>query len=169
MKKTLDTSSIINWRQIIIGSAVLLVGTMVYLIDRPPGHTYFVFKNAVDISLFKNLPNLFGVIGNTLPSFVHVFAFILITAGLIFCQKRWFLIICLCWFMVDRSFELGQKFNSLASKLIPGWFAGIPFLDNTKNYFLYGTFDCFDLLAIGIGTIMAYFVLLTTRERRSER
>ena len=166
MKKPLDTSSIINWRQIIIGSVMLLVGTLVYLIDRPPEHTYFVFKSAVNISLFKSLPNLFGVIGNTLPSFAHVFAFTMITAGLIAARKRGCIIICLSWLVVDCTFELGQIYNTVAASQIPGWFAGIPFWENTANYFLIGTFDYFDLAAMAVGAMAAYGVLVMTMKRR---
>ena len=61
-------------------------------------------------------------------------------------------------------FELGQKFNSLTPKIIPSWFSSIPFLENTRNYFLYGTFDFNDLTAITIGTLIAYFVLLSTKK-----
>ena len=166
MEKTLDTSSIINWRQIIIGSVILLIGTLVYLIDRPPEHTYFVFKSAVDISLFKTLPNLFGVIGNTLPSFVHVFAFILITAGMIACRKRGYLIICLCWLTLDVTFEFGQKFNAFFSSLVPAWFNRFPFLENTTNYFSRGTFDQADIASAMIGSALAYLVLIATMDER---
>jgi len=166
MKKTLDTSSIINWRQIIIGSVMLLVGTLVYIIDRPPEHTYFVFNNPVSISLFKTLPNLFGVIGNTLPSFVHVFAFILITAGMIACRKRGYLIICLSWLTLNVVFEFGQKFNTFFSSLVPAWFSKFPFLENTANYFSRGTFDQADIASAMIGSALAYLVLIATMYER---
>jgi hypothetical protein len=61
---------------------------------------------------------------------------------------------------------LGQKFNDLALKIIPDWFTGIPFLENTKNYFLKGTFDFIDLGAIALGTVIAYFVLLTANKTK---
>ena len=163
MKNLLKTfGSIINTRQILIGVAGLLVGTLVYLIDRSPDQTYFVQKSFVNISLHNTLPNLFGFIGNSLPSFIHVFSFVLIAAGLLSCQKRGCLIICACWFLTDVIFELGQKFNLWSSKIIPDWFGGILFLENTKNYFTRGTFDYFDLAAITLGAIVAYFVLLLT-------
>jgi len=163
MKKNLKAfGSMINIRQILISLTVLLLGTLVYVVDRPPNQTYFVYKSFVNISLHNTLPNLFGFIGNSLPSFIHAFSFILITAGLLHCQKRGCLIICACWFFIDVIFELGQKFSSLASKIIPDWFAGIPILENTKNYFTRGTFDYLDLAAITAGTILAYFVLLHT-------
>ena len=155
-------SSKINIRQILIGVVGLLIGTLVYLVDRPPDQTYFVYNTPFNISLFKALPNLFGHIGDSLPSLIHVFSFILLTAGIISCRKKGFFIVCLCWFSIDCVFELGQKFSSLTLKIIPSWFSSIPFLENTRNYFLYGTFDFNDLAAITIGTLLAYFVLLTT-------
>jgi hypothetical protein len=50
--------------------------------------------------------------------------------------------------------------------MVPDWFSGILFLENTKNYFLSGTFDFNDLTAIAVGTILAYFVLILTIKRR---
>ena len=145
---------------------MLLFGVMVYLVDRPPDQTYFVYKTGVDISLHNTLPNLFGIIGQSLPSFAHVLSLILITAGLIAYQKRGYIIICLFWFLIDSAFELGQKFNTLIIEFIPGWFASVPFFENTENYFSRGTFSLGDLVAIFIGTIAAYFILITTNKRR---
>jgi hypothetical protein len=165
MKEHLNTDSCtVNWLQILIGAAGLLFGTLVYLVDSPPDQTYFVDNSSVDISLHNILPNLFGPIGNNLPAFIHVFSFILITAGLISCQKRGYFIICMCWFILDCAFELGQKYNIWSSRMIPDWFGGIPFLENSKYYFLKGTFDFTDLAAIALGTIMAYIVLLITNK-----
>ena len=168
MKEHLKTFiGTVNKRQILIGIAGLLVGMSVYLVDRPPDQTYFVYNSPFNISLFNTLPIIFGHIGNSLPAFIHVFSFILITASFICFQKRGYLIICLSWFLVDCAFELGQKFNSVPSKLIPDWFGRIPFFENTENYFLSGTFDFLDLVAITIGALIAYFALLATMKRRT--
>ena len=156
----------INISFILIGVAGLLLGSLVYLIDRPPDQTYFVCSSGINISLFDIMPNLFGSISNSLPSFIHVFSFILITAGLLSCHKIGYLIICLCWFFIDFAFELGQKYHTLSLKIIPDWFEGIPFLENTENYFQKGTFDISDVAAIAFGTVIAYFVLLTTNKTK---
>jgi len=167
MKKSLRVfCSIINLHQILIGLSVLFLGTLVYIVDRPLDQTYFVYKSFANISLHNILPNLFGFIGNSLPSFIHAFSFILITAGLFQCQKKGCLIICACWFLTDVIFELGQKFKALSSTIVPDWFSGILFLENSKNYFLSGTFDFNDLAAIAVGTISAYLVLSATQKRR---
>ena len=149
----------INKAQISIGVAGLIVGSLVYLIDRPPDQTYFVYRSKIDISLFNTIPNLFGVIGSGLADFLHVFSFILITGALFSCKRTDYLIICLSWFSLDAAFELCQRFNTLPLKIIPDWFEGVPFLENTKGYFQKGTFDVFDLVAIAFGTAVAYFVL----------
>ncbi len=167
MKENLKApGNMINRLQVLIGLAGLLLGSMVYLVDRPPDQIYFLYSSSINISLYNTFPNLFGVIGNSLPDFLHVFSFILITAGLISCQKRGCLIICVSWFVVDCAFELGQRVHTLVLKIIPDWFAGIPFLENTENYFLSGTFDVCDLTAFVFGSMTAHYVILATMERR---
>jgi hypothetical protein len=148
----------------LIGLGGLTIGTLVYLIDRPPDATYFIHFSRIKISLYGILPNVFGVIGNSLPDFLHVFSFILLTAGLLSWRKRGSIVICLGWFSIDFIFELFQKFNTLPLRIIPEWFRGIPFLENTENYFTQGTFDLLDLIAISLGTVTAYFVLLATNK-----
>ena len=156
----------IHKTQILIGVIGLLIGSLVYLIDRPPDHTYFVSSSPINISLSNIIPSLFGSVGNSLPVFIHVFPFIVITAGLIFCNKKGYLIICLSWFLIDCTFEVGQKFTTWSSRIIPDWFAGIPLLENTESYFLKETFSFIDLAAIASGTVITYFALLTTNKNR---
>ena len=100
MKEPLKTfSGTVPWCQILIGAAGLLIGTLVYLVDRPFDQTYFIYNSSIPISLYNN-PDIFGPIGNSLQGLIHAFSFILITAGLINCQKRGY-IICTGWFIVD--------------------------------------------------------------------
>jgi hypothetical protein len=159
----------INRVQILIGLLGLVLGSLVYIVDRPPDQTYFVIKSGINISLFNTFPNLFGPLSNSLPTFIHVFSFILITAGLMACQKRGYLTICLSWFCVDCGFEFGQKYDAFAAKLIPSCFRGVPFLENIQDYFLRGVFDFIDVSAIAMGSATAYFVLLAAMERRQAK
>jgi len=164
LPREIQKDGVMNGAQILIGLGGLLVGALVYLIDRPPEATYFLHFSRIKVSLYGILPNVFGVIGNSLPDFLHVFSFIMLTAGLLSWGKKGSLAICLCWFSIDFIFELFQKFNTLPLKIIPKWFKGIPFLENTGNYFTQGTFDLLDLIAITLGTTAAYFVLLATNK-----
>ena len=127
----------------LIGLAVLLLGTLVYLVDRVPEQTL-----APDsIGLFSPVPSLFGVVGHNLPTFTHVFAFILLTAALLNRSKRTSITVCVGWFVVDSAFEVGQHayFAQWLSTFVPSWFQYIPILEKTKGYFVYGTFDPVDL------------------------
>jgi len=151
-----------NWLQIFIGLLVLATGSLVYLVDRPPGQTHFVYESHVDISLYDSLPNLFGTIGNIFPDFSHVFAFILITAGILSTNKTGCLVLTVFWFFTDILFEFGQKFGPAAADLVPAWFESIPFLKNTSVYFKNGTFDWLDTAAIIAGSVCAYFILIKT-------
>lgn len=160
----------INIIQISIGLISLFIGGIGYIIARSPNQTYFISKYFSNINLFDSIPSALRIIGNNLPEFIHPFSFILLTAGVISLKnKRSYLFICLGWFLVECIFEFGQKFNQIPLKLIPDWFEGIPFLENTKNYFLYGTFDIYDLIAIFLGSVVAYFVLSITSIRRKRK
>ena len=155
-----------NRKQILIGLIALFVGLMVYLGDRHPEQTYFIYKIDSTISLHHVLPPLFGPLGKILPAFVHVFSFALLTAGILACNKRGCVVACIVWLSVDVAFELGQKFGVWTSNLVPSWFEGISLLENTGNYFTFGTFDFMDLTAIVVGSLAAYFTMMCTLERR---
>jgi len=81
------------------------------------------------------------------------------------CHRKYYPVVCLFWLFIDIVFELGQKFKNLSIRIIPDWFECVPFLENSRNFFLYGNFDIFDLTAVIAGAVTAYLFLLTTRER----
>jgi len=159
----------INCYFILIGSIALLIGALVYYIDRPPDQTYFVNRYSEDLSMHDSIPNLFGVVGESLPDFIHVFSFILLTAGISSCGKKGYRVICLSWLLIDSAFELGQKYLKQPIKDLPDWFDGIPILEAIKSYFILGTFDYIDLLSIVLGTVAAYIILIKTTEKRDNR
>ena len=71
-------------------------------------------------------------------------------------------------FLEGSAFEVGQMFPKWSTSIIPDWFTGIPFLGNTENYFLKGTFDILDVIAIALGAVTAYLVLLRTDTANKE-
>ena len=78
--------------QILIGATALLLGSLIYLIDRPPDQTYFVYSAPVGISLYNIFLALFGPIGNSLPESTSInFPLHLLTLSLILpCEvKKW--------------------------------------------------------------------------------
>jgi hypothetical protein len=163
------TGKQINKLQVLIGLIFLFAGSLIYLVDRPPDSTYFIYRFSFMLSLHNILHNtyinLFGYSGNFLPEFIHVFSFILLTAGVVSCGKRGYIIICISWLLVDALFELGQRYNSLLLKLIPDWFSEVPILESIEGYFRKGTFDVKDMIAIFTGAVTACIVLLMTMEK----
>lgn len=154
----------LNFTQITIGGLALFVGLLVYLVDRSPAQVYFLSKLKVSLSLSHLLPNFLGYVGKILPAFLHAFAFILITGGLLARGKRGALLVSLGWFLVDSLFEVGQRFGGRVAELIPGWFDRLWLLEATRSYFLVGTYDPLDMVAIATASIIAYIVLLRTLE-----
>ncbi len=154
-----------NIRYILLGVFLLLVGSLVYLVDRPPEHTYFIFSLPFEFSLYAVYPPLFGPLGDFLPHYLHVSAFILMSAGVLNCGKRGFQVICLFWLVVCVSFELGQKYSEQAASLVPRWFDGIFLLENTRGYFLHGTYCNLDMAAIVAGVLSAYLFLVYTHNK----
>ncbi|MBW1919236.1 MAG: hypothetical protein JRI81_03305 [Deltaproteobacteria bacterium] len=158
----------VNGLQIGIGVLALCLGAFVYLISRPPEKTYFIYASKLRISLYHVFPHVFGVIGNSLPDFLHVFSFILITAGLVSKRKIEYLVVSLSWFLIEIAFEVFQKFNRIALKIIPEWFNKVPVLENAGPFFKGGTFDLQDVVAVAVGTVAAYFVLTKTMKKESK-
>lgn len=156
----------INRLQILLGILLFLIGALVYVIDRPPEHTYFFYHFRFIKTLHNTLPAFFGSLGNHLPDFIHPLSFILITAGIVSCGRKGYRVICVSWFLVDCIFEFGQKYSDLFLKAVPDWFSGIPFLEAFEIYFKKGTFDPYDLAAIFAGSVLAYFVLILTQRER---
>jgi hypothetical protein len=138
----------------------------VYLADRRPEQTYFLYRIGVTHALHGGTSALFGSLGQNLPAFLHVFAFALITGGILACGKRGSLIVVLVWLATDVVFELGQRFPEWADVLVPRWVESLPVLENASSFFRAGTFDPRDLIAMAIGAMAAYSLLLVTVERR---
>ena len=142
----------------------LLVGVGFYCVARQPESVYFltlwgVQGSNVDLSL--------GVLGNHLPTFLHVYAFIMLTLVVIAPSRVYAIAICAAWFVVDSLFELGQiaVVAKEIANYVPEWFREIPFLENTTDYFLHGTFDVIDLYSIAFGSVAAFLTYLSNALR----
>ncbi len=148
---------IINKTQIIAGIIILFSGTFVYVTDRPTESTLFMNTFLSKFSFYNKMPSVFGVYGNNFPALTHVLSFSLLTAGFAGAKKTNYKAICFFWFFVNCIFELGQKYSSFASKLIPA--------KSIQGFFINGTFDYLDILAFISGGIIAYTFLIFTRNK----
>ena len=144
--------------QVIAAVIVLTIGVLVYLLDRSGTSIYLVPDSW---SFGAGVPPVFGVIGNTLPTFAHTFAFILFTSALLM-PWRWSAVVaCAGWWVVASLFEIAQSdaWAKTIAAQVPDWFAEWPLLDNVAGYFIGGRFDPFDLLSIGIATVCAFVAI----------
>ena len=141
-----------------LATAALAVGVAVYLLDRG-GRVEFV-PIALTHSLVTH--RVFGGLAGSLPSFVHVFAFALLTAAVLKPWPRFASLSCLAWVLIDVLFELGQL-HTVAAVLaahLPGP-GGHPWLlAQLRSYFVSGTFDTLDLAAAVAGGMAAYCVIV---------
>jgi len=149
---------------IVVATGALCVGVLVYVFDRQAEFVYFL---PGWLSLHTQAGSIFGSIGDYLPTFIHVYAFILLTVIVAVPVITKLIPVCLAWFTLDTLFELAQ-IDAIARWIAmhtPSWFNGIPFLENTADYFLMGTFHVFDLASIAMGTLAAYLTVVSLTRR----
>ena len=161
LQNSQTTHHSINWTQVLLGVLALVSGVVVYIIDRPAEHVYFLPQA---LSMYEQIPSVFGRAGYHLPTFLHVMAFSLMLTGVIGCGKQGGLIVCIIWMVINSAFEIGQHQDIAPGivELLPEWFSSMPILDNTASYFIHGVFDPYDLLSIVVGALVAYVVIKLT-------
>lgn len=141
----------------------LLLGVLVYLTDRSAA-------SATMIPSVEALAggHVFGAVGQWLPSFVHPFAFSLLTAAALAAQCTWRYGACMAWCVVNLAFEVGQ--HPRVSAPLGHWLqrsCGPTSLTRPlAGYFLRGTFDRGDIAAAVLGALAAAAVLWFVRLRR---
>jgi len=141
-----------------VATGLLLMGGIVYLVFRSGSTVYFlagIIPEAVNYSISA------GYILNSIPSFFHIYAFILLTAVVLNPARTGLILICLGWMGVELFFEIGQHpfFAQYLTGWVPAWFANFPYLEVMNTYFLSGTFDPVDVLFILFGTVAALLTL----------
>lgn len=143
-------------------SLALVLGLLVYMVDRPPGQA--AMMPAV---LAFGTGSLFGALGNWLPSFAHPFSFSLFSAALCAPASAPACRACLAWWLVNVAFELGQHaqfreavVGNLQLILDSGWLTQL-----VSNYLQRGTFDVGDLIAATLGSLAAAAVLYFKHHR----
>ena len=144
-----------------LGGLLLSIGLWVYLADRDPGH-------AMLLPVWPRLGGgaLFGPLGQWLPSFVHPFAFSLLTAAALAPAPRPRYGACAAWCAVNAAFEFGQL------PQIAAWLGAVlhesPFPPALTRplaaYFMRGRFDVGDLAAVALGSLAAAAVLHLLQE-----
>lgn len=149
----------IHWIYLITGFGLLFMGSLEYLLSRPPGSTHLsiLFPGLAEYFAFRI--NLFGIFGGVVPGFIHPLAFSLLTMALFPQAQRYTRIwICISWLLIDMLFEIGQHTHVQMDRLLTGMFPHGRILHLLTGYFSGGTYDPLDILAIFLGSLTAFMI-----------
>jgi hypothetical protein len=142
----------------------LLAGVLEYLGNRPTGSTYLHLLLQPLAGWFHHIPPLYGKLGTVAPDFFHSLALSLLLVAF-FVKRQSRMIICLTWFGIESLFELGQRYGMEIVEYLPGGLETVPMMGNLEAYLVNGTFDFYDLIAFGLGSLTAFTLgELTTRK-----
>lgn len=157
----------INLKRFLIGMGALILGIMVYLIERPHGTFAFIRFLPFDPAFLRQLSGPLKPFAGSLPDLAHIFSFILLTGSLTPQTRAWDVGLCLGWFGVEIAFELAQGYGAEIAAILPHNLADQPIQRQIMAYLRQGTLDPLDLIGIFIGMIAAYWVLYRTRSALS--
>jgi hypothetical protein len=150
----------------LLALGLLLLGTLVYLLDRPAGSAWLVppqWQQAAP-------KGWFGPVGPWLPSFVHAFAFSVLTALSLPRRPMALGGACVLWATIDSLAEVGQHpaFSGALAEALPRWLGNGPVVTRVGRYFDHGVFDVGDLVAGLAGAALAYLALRRALLRPAE-
>ncbi|MGV6817925.1 MAG: hypothetical protein ACWA44_11740 [Thiotrichales bacterium] len=134
----------------------LLFGLFFYLLARPPG-TFYGITGGLAPTLLSKLP-----FSGQLPTFLHCYAFILLSAAFLGLKTLNAGLHALFWFVLESCFEIAQL-PQIASAIDGHWPDSLShyfLLDNVVPYFLNGQFDWLDLLSLALAGAAAYATLV---------
>lgn len=135
------------------------LGLLVYLADRQAANSLLLPRfAALDTGPF------FGVVGQWLPSFVHPFAFSLLSAAALrrpLASMRAAYSLCAFWWAVNLAFELGQhdRFSGPTAEALQFGLGHNALTAAISQFFLRGRFDWGDVAALSVGALAAAAVL----------
>ena len=148
-----------TWIYFMIACSSVCIGYLLYFVGRPGPAIAAIppsFEQWINV-----LPIAVEISGQ-LPSFLHTYAFILLTFLVLGTSSRFNLYLSVSlWALLEVLFEAGQHdlISHSIINYLPGWFEQVPVLDISNTYFLHGTFDPLDLLAIAIASVLALFTV----------
>lgn len=145
---------------------LLICGFIIYTCCRPTDFVYIISGFDVECIFppisFPSCPLIFG----SIPSFLHVFCFGILTVVLLPKQNSQVVIwVGMFWVAVNFFFELGQVYNGGCEM---NMMSGIFILENLCSYFSDGVFDVWDLFFSYLGGVSFVFLLLSDLEGSCE-
>ena len=149
------------------GILALFLALVFYALGRPDGTVYLL-----PVQLTQILPTVSaGAALGSIPTFLHVFSFVLLTVAVARPQSATACVAIACsWCMANVLFEMGQHpgIAPLINRALPASFDSVPILENIGPFFLNGTFDPLDILAAALGAVASISFIFWLRNRESE-
>jgi hypothetical protein len=149
------------------GTLALLLALIFYVLGRADGTVYLL-----PVQLTQILPTVGSVAAlGSLPTFLHVFSFVLLTVAVARPQSATTCVAIACgWCIANVLFETGQHpgIAPLIDGVLPASFDSLPILENIGPFFLNGTFDPLDVLAAVLGAVTSISFIFWMRNRESE-
>ena len=134
----------------------MAVGLLVYVTDRGSAHGMLLPAMSGPVG-----HPLFGALGQWLPSFVHPFAFSLLSAAAARPKPALSYTGCLAWCAVNLAFEVGQhrQISDHVATALHDAFGNATMVRPVSGYFTRGTFDVGDAAAVILGSLAAAAML----------
>ena len=141
---------------IITAVAALMLGAAVYALDRDWASSMFL-EPLADYQWQRSA--VFGGIGGFLPALTHAYAFCVLIIVALWPWPWTRLWVCLLWFTIASTLEWLQSGFGDERLLVLGRQPDeIPLMAYLELYAFRGTFDNVDLLATGVGCLIALAV-----------
>ena len=150
----------------LIAALALALGIIVYVTDRDTSRAVLI----PSIATFAG-SKVFGALGQWLPSFLHTFAFSLITAAALAPRSTPRYGACVAWAAINVGFEIGQHplVSVRLAEALLGPMHGWPLVQPLARYFVHGTFDWGDIAAAMLGAFTSATALrLTHRDQEAK-
>ena len=149
------------------GTLALLLALVFYTLGRAESTAYLL-----PVQLSQLLPTVGtrAALGS-LPTFLHVFSFVLLTVAVGRPQSATACIAIACgWCVANILFETGQHpdIAPLIDSALPASFDSMLILENVGPFFLNGTFDPLDVLAAALGALASIGFIFWKRNREHE-
>jgi hypothetical protein len=142
--------------RVAIAGIAMAVGLLVYVTDRSNMHAWLIPMGPRHSSA-----PLFGTLGQWLPSFVHPFAFSLLSSAVLPPKSTPAYGACAAWCAVNLLFELGQHrgVSTRVAAALHSGFGSTLAVRSVAGYFTRGTFDVGDVAAVILGSLAAAVAL----------
>ena len=146
------------------GAVGLVLALAFYALGRVDGTAYLL-----PAQLAQALPTLGnGAALGSVPTFLHVFSFVLLTVAVARPHSRPACAAIACgWCVTNVLFEAGQHpgIAPFIDQTLPASFDSVPILENVSPFFLNGTFDPCDVLAAALGAVASTGLIFWARNR----